>query len=344
MNKVLITTTNSFEGKEIESYIKVVSTNVVVGTNIFSDLGASLTDIFGGYSDTYEKKLRGIYEKAIRNLQNQTDALNGNAIVGLKIDFDEISGKGKSMFMVSALGMAVRLAADIIEDSNTYSEDIISSEDLNNAVIKSRILFAINNKDFLNEDQWSYLLKHPFSQVLDALLVQYIPLSPNSSLNSKQQLLLGNFENLLTLSNQDDVRGVLYKHILEDEYDIVNKLKSLKLFSAQHLLQIFNSDTVSLVIKCLSMDKEFYSKEDLSAMYKIIERLDSLPNVGKIDMVKGLMSKEKEKFICVCGTKNGVDQEYCFECDRNIKGLKIDQVRAINDFKEKVAVLTELLK
>ena len=106
-NKVIITTTNSIENTEIEKYIELISTNVVIGTNFFSDLGASLTDLFGGFSDSYQTKLQTIYKVALDDLKNKAGNIGANAILGLKIDFDEISGKGKSMFMISAIGTAV---------------------------------------------------------------------------------------------------------------------------------------------------------------------------------------------------------------------------------------------
>ena len=68
---LLVTITNNIENASIERYIEVISTNVVIGTNFFSDLGASFTDIFGGYSDTYQNKLQNIYTIAIENLKKK---------------------------------------------------------------------------------------------------------------------------------------------------------------------------------------------------------------------------------------------------------------------------------
>ncbi len=116
---ILATTTNSVENAEIIKYIDLISPNVVVGTNLFSDLGASFTDLFGGYSDTYQNKLQGIYKIAIDKLKQKAVTIGANAIVGLKIDFDEISGKGKSMFMISAVGMAV---TSLNSDSKSLSK------------------------------------------------------------------------------------------------------------------------------------------------------------------------------------------------------------------------------
>jgi uncharacterized protein YbjQ (UPF0145 family) len=47
---------------EIEKYFDLISTNVVLGTNVFSDLGASFSDFFGGTSDIYQNKLEKIYK------------------------------------------------------------------------------------------------------------------------------------------------------------------------------------------------------------------------------------------------------------------------------------------
>ena len=82
--------------------------NVVIGTNVFSDLFASFTDFFGGRSGTYRDGLERIYNEAIKELKEKAIYLGANAIIGLSIDFDEIFGKDKSMFMVAATGTAVK--------------------------------------------------------------------------------------------------------------------------------------------------------------------------------------------------------------------------------------------
>lgn len=106
---MIITTTNSIEGAEITSYMRLVSANIVVGTNFLSDFMASFTDFFGGRSNTYQQELDKVYQNAINEISAKATAIGADAIVGLKMDFNEISGKGKTMFMVSAVGTAVKL-------------------------------------------------------------------------------------------------------------------------------------------------------------------------------------------------------------------------------------------
>ncbi|MDO8341489.1 MAG: heavy metal-binding domain-containing protein, partial [Candidatus Woesebacteria bacterium] len=52
-----LTTTPSMEGKKITRYCGVVAGEAVLGANIFKDMFASVRDIVGGRSGTYENEL-----------------------------------------------------------------------------------------------------------------------------------------------------------------------------------------------------------------------------------------------------------------------------------------------
>lgn len=56
MKNFIITTTDTIEGATIVKYIELVSANIVIGANVFSDFAASFTDFFGGYSNTYQTR------------------------------------------------------------------------------------------------------------------------------------------------------------------------------------------------------------------------------------------------------------------------------------------------
>lgn len=117
---MIVTTTNNIEGYSVEKYLGVVNANVVIGTNLFSDIAASLTDVFGGRSDSYKSKLTTIYNEVMKELTDKAKSYHADAIVGFHVDFDEISGGGKSMFMVSASGTAVALEKNIQDRYHIY--------------------------------------------------------------------------------------------------------------------------------------------------------------------------------------------------------------------------------
>ena len=101
-----MTTTPSFEGKKIAKYCGVVAGEAVLGANIFKDLFASVRDIVGGRSGTYENELRKARQIALDELAEQARELGANAVVGIDIDY-EVLGEKNGMLMVSASGTAV---------------------------------------------------------------------------------------------------------------------------------------------------------------------------------------------------------------------------------------------
>lgn len=108
---MLITTTNTIEGKKVVKYLGLVSGEAILGANIFKDIFASIRDIVGGRSAAYEKELRQAKDIAISEMVEQAAILGGNAVIAVDLDYETI-GQGGSMLMVSACGTAVIFSED----------------------------------------------------------------------------------------------------------------------------------------------------------------------------------------------------------------------------------------
>lgn len=103
---MIITTTNSIEGKRIVAYHGIVSGETIIGANIVRDFFASITDVIGGRSGSYEKVLREAKEIALEEMSEQARKMDANAILAVDLDYETIGNNG-SMLMVSASGTAV---------------------------------------------------------------------------------------------------------------------------------------------------------------------------------------------------------------------------------------------
>ncbi len=106
---MLITTTNTVEGRRIVAYHGVVSGEAIFGANVFRDFFASIRDVVGGRSGSYERVLRDGRDTAIREMAEEAQRLGGNAVIGVDLDYGAIGAK-ESMMMVTATGTAVTLA------------------------------------------------------------------------------------------------------------------------------------------------------------------------------------------------------------------------------------------
>ena len=105
---MIVTTTQSVEGRKIVEYKGIVFGEVISGVNMVKDMMAGLTNIFGGRSNTYETELINARQNALREMEERAFQLGANAVVGVDIDY-EVLGADNGMLMVTASGTAVRV-------------------------------------------------------------------------------------------------------------------------------------------------------------------------------------------------------------------------------------------
>ncbi|NLW58950.1 MAG: putative heavy metal-binding protein [Firmicutes bacterium] len=103
---MIVTTTNTVEGRKIVEYKGIVFGEVISGVNFLKDFAAGLTNFFGGRSGSYEGELIKAREDAIYEMQQRAAKLGANAVIGVDIDY-EVLGQGGNMLMVTASGTAV---------------------------------------------------------------------------------------------------------------------------------------------------------------------------------------------------------------------------------------------
>lgn len=107
---MIVTTTNNIEGKKVTKYLGIVTGEAIIGANFVKDFFASVRDIVGGRSGSYEEGLREAKNIAMAEMQDYAKRLGANAIIGIDLDYETMGSAG-SMLMVSASGTAV-----IVED------------------------------------------------------------------------------------------------------------------------------------------------------------------------------------------------------------------------------------
>ena len=103
---MMMTTTSVIEGKPVSKYLGLVTGEAIIGANIFRDMFATVRDVVGGRSATYEKGLAEARETAMSEMQTRAQELGANAVIGIDLDY-EVLGQNNGMIMVSVSGTAV---------------------------------------------------------------------------------------------------------------------------------------------------------------------------------------------------------------------------------------------
>ena len=106
---MILTTTPTIEGRSISEYKGVVFGEVVAGVNFIRDFKASIRNIIGGRSGSYEDELIKARTQAMNEMSERAAKLGADAVVGIDLDY-EVLGEGGGMMMATASGTAVKLA------------------------------------------------------------------------------------------------------------------------------------------------------------------------------------------------------------------------------------------
>ena len=338
MKKLITTTTNNLEGWSIKEYLQPISSNIVVGANIFSEFSASITDFFGGRSGSYEKKLQQIYDQSILNLQNKARGLGANAVIGLKIDIDEISGKGSQMFMITSYGTPVRAIRLETEKPQTDhpARSIIDGSYVQNKVTAKRIIERANKTERLEPDDLQFITDNPYPEFIEcifALLKRSSPAYMAAEIETTTNRCAAFFSNI----DPELAIERLYAqfHIKDNSANFLiairNIIKTINLIDYPSIKKLISSEdlkTAKFGLTILLGDRPYYSQEDKIHLQELNESIsESFKPLGVISSKKGFLSGEKDVWTCICNRVNDLSDKYCSSCKNDMNGFLEDDIK-----------------
>ena len=106
---MLVVTTPILDGIKIKEYRGPVFFQVVAGLDFTMSIAAGFRNFVGGRSGTHESLVEQAREDAIRGIMERARDMGANAIIGLNVDYEMISGTSNSngLLMAKVLGTAV---------------------------------------------------------------------------------------------------------------------------------------------------------------------------------------------------------------------------------------------
>lgn len=107
---MILSTTGTIQGATIETYLGVVTAEVVYGSNALRDFFAGIRDIIGGRTGAYERVFERGQRDALKELEERAQRLGADAVIGIKIDTGTINlDETGVLLLITAAGTAVRL-------------------------------------------------------------------------------------------------------------------------------------------------------------------------------------------------------------------------------------------
>ena len=105
---MILTSANTLTSKKIIEYKGFVTGESLIGSNIYKDLFSGVRDIVGGRTSKYDEELQKARDEALEILVRKAEDLGANAVIGLKISYDNLGGTMGNTILITAYGTAVK--------------------------------------------------------------------------------------------------------------------------------------------------------------------------------------------------------------------------------------------
>lgn len=106
---MILTTTDIIQGQEIESYLGIVTAEVVYGSNALRDFFAGIRDFIGGRTGSYEKVFQRGHDEAMKELETRAKRLGADGVIGIAIDTGTINVDEQGvLLLITASGTAIK--------------------------------------------------------------------------------------------------------------------------------------------------------------------------------------------------------------------------------------------
>ncbi len=355
-NRLKVTTTQSLVGWKIEAYLGIVTAHVVAGTDMFTDMFASFSDLFGGRSRAYQRELGLVNDEATEQLREKARLLGANWVIGMRIDHGEISGKGKQMFMVTAVGTAVRaIQIEGSQETDIKVNNLISQEDLSVLVERRRILRRLGNALLdINTRTWDFIIQNGVEEFANPILDKLESYDLNMPFPDNAQVEFINrskqfFSNLPPEASEPHLYDALKAKPKLASF-IIELMSGANLINIERIRELLANEHFEVRragLQLIKYDKPFYSYTDISSLERLLPLIQENFNeeVNRV-VEKGrfMSSKGKEVWVCVCNEKNLIDSSRCYSCRRDIYGFEMDDLTpkaATNLIEDKITILRE---
>jgi len=349
--EIFVTTTENLPGYDIKRMIGPVNGFLIKSTNIFSDIVASFSDIVGGYSGSYQRQIQQLYDDVLNSLKEKAKRKGANCILNLKIDFEEISGQGKQMFLLLANGTAAIIESKSNKD---FHSQTISFEELENEIEKGIFIAKIDkggviDKTVINESikYCDWILAERLLRIISKYDSGYFYNAYENDISESLTLCINEYR------DSKEFASAVMNIVMESNNEFIKKyweiLKNTRIFNYRDMGAMFNcpdKNRMRYYLQLIDSEKDEYDGSEIEVMEDILEKVKKLNfDISIVRKKKVLSTAETEYWHCSCETDNLFSIDRCTNCGRDKYGFKegfINHLEIVCRLENRISALKRL--
>lgn len=286
---------------------------------------------------------------AISEIKSEALEKGANAILSLKMDLDEVSGANKSMFMISIYGSTVKLRDSVLDNSNDFNIDQLSSEEVNYTKKRNQLKSDLKQANSISS---SVILENIYEyDVWDSEISKLVLQELDSANNSRSNEFNEKIIKTIPLEHIENYLYVNFPSVNKQLWNLtISVLQTRNWFNYNFLIQHLskqNHITRYRALQLCTLSKDTYSKNDA---VKIKSLSDFINNEFDSDMplkkVSSLVGNKKIKICPNCLAQRKVNNDRC-ECSANSYGLvpyTLTPDKIAQDLKETATAIEDSFK
>lgn len=235
----------------------------------------------------------------------------------------------------------------MVDISSTENKKVTADE-LSAECHRLRYLELLEKAEvFPSEANWEFIISNKMEGIGKLLLRKYLVswLMPEDKRSIYHTQALRFFPEYIQAVSRPYALEVAYSDIDSAPRAFVALVRNTRLFDAKYLMSLIDDrGAVELVVELIDVYQPDYTREDARNMRLLLNKLLSLPKLGRVEQRHGIFSSDV-RYYCPAGHSNPATETFCThdDCRMNICGLTPEQVKKIDEFETRIKALEGLL-
>lgn len=221
-----------------------------------------------------------------------------------------------------------------------------SSQDIKTEELRQRYIELLKRSDvYPTKSNWRYISSSRMRGLCSLLYGKYLTALTIGEVDREELHIVAVEEFPRYLVNVDMKEAVeaVYGDVYTDPDAAVELICKCELFDAGRLVDLLSFGHLRIVMGIIEAYRREYDEVELLAMRRLVEMLDALPELGRIEARQGIFGRQT-RYICPDGHSNPADNVYCSHCGLDIHGLKENDYARIDSLKKRIEALESLVK
>jgi uncharacterized protein YbjQ (UPF0145 family) len=108
---IRIFTTSTVLGETVEKHMGLVTGESLIGANLYKDMLGEVKGVVKKQQSQYEVQLIEARRIAIESMKEKAEKMGANAIIGTRVEYNNLGGSMGNTMMVTVTGTAVQVTA-----------------------------------------------------------------------------------------------------------------------------------------------------------------------------------------------------------------------------------------